>query len=93
MLLKMTYKFKEKHDFVIIKCSNYTFGLPILFGRFAQKHGENWYAFAKAGIVADVKIQAYYNETWRTLEFAGVNYGNKGIEIYSDKGNKNTKRN
>lgn len=85
MLLKMTYNFKGMRDFVITKCSNYTFGLPVLFGKFAQKHSESWTALAKEGIITDVEIRSYSNTTWRTLEFAGVNYGNKGIELYSDK--------
>lgn len=82
MLLKMTYKINNKFDFVIIKCSNYTFGLPVLFGKFAKKHGETLQVLTKAGIVTDIQVQSYYNCAWRTLVFAGVNYGNKSVEIY-----------
>lgn len=84
MILKMTYSFNGVSDSVEINCSNYTFGLPVLFGKFKEKHGECYQDLGERGMVTGIRIHSYYNDKWRELESAGISLGNKHIKIYDE---------
>lgn len=74
MLLELSYLFEGNKEVIQRTCSNYTFGLPMIFHMFHEKHPEGLKPLEKSGQVKDVVIRSYYNGEWRTLKSFSVRF-------------------
>lgn len=88
MILKMTYELNGTAENIEINCSNYTFGLPVLFGKFSEKHGKSYDELVKSGEASNVEISSFYNDEWHVLSRAYVKVKNKEVEFYNAEGRK-----
>lgn len=75
MRLKITYKYNGEPMELEIPCSNYTFGLPMLYIKFEEKHNASLDELIKNGTVTDNVILSFYNDQWRVLKSASLHFG------------------
>lgn len=79
MLLKLSYLYENEAKAIECTCSNYTFGLPMLYARFKEQHSQSLNELVQAGLVKDVKINSFYNDQWHELSYFYYKVGNKKI--------------
>lgn len=74
MLLKLSYCYRGEPMEVEHMAVNYTFGFPMLYFKFKEKHGASLEELQKQGLVTEAKTFVYKNDRWITVEFAGFRF-------------------